>query len=334
MRDESISPYAPIRLRSSPWWRWMENSWLIDPEGRVDPSFVPRITSEVLRPMIEQLTPRVSSGCTIVDSEMSSRAASLSASILELHHWVEITQHFKHCGQVIFDLDEEAVTALLKPIDIHNLNFDELLSSSHTFFVRLGKHDALRIDDSPLYVDGIFVSRAPWWGSWNAARDQPDWLRFAITTVDEEGRSPSLSPGFFADLLPSEQLLAVPEAITAALNRRKKEVRARNDLIASAQQPESAVMDCWQEVVEQSMKILERCAPLIVNTLPQLRQPQLSARIMVPGRDTPEALARAVMTARTGRRVQLRKQMIEEGYPYVVPVHASDLVVDAMHTAT
>ena len=313
---EKQSPYAPIRFRGHFWCKYALSA---AKEGHI--SADGRISGD-LQNMIDKylVTAYITEFYDVVKSKSdASHLVNIQAAKIELlRHWVPIAAQYEQCGRQIFDLDDKLVQ-LLTHTDLGECSLEGLNFPYDTFFVRFGRQEHVKIPfegEQFEYLDGAFIARTPYDG------DGSFRLKIGFTTCKIDGSGVTL-PGYFIDILPSEQKLHAAASIEAAITRRLLELADTDDASAS----EKSFNSYRRAEVNDSATLLRAGSTLLVNALFYLESVREKQPEPEPGRDTPpEQVTKWVQTT-PAKRYKQKSVLFASGYT-VVRLMGRELVSD------
>jgi len=307
MDRSEYSPYAPIRMRTHPYWqvaRGLARDGNVTADGRIDVGLYDFVDAVLIHPMIQSLAGAASSGEI---NGVDGAVGGIAAKVLVQKNWVPLIGQFEACGRQIFDLHDHLADMLLHT-DVKDVTLENLHVPYAAFYVRLGIQETVRLpfgQDQFEYVDGAFVALAPW--------DEHGNLRMKVgfSTVHADGRGVGY-PGPFFDLLPDELRLPVPDAIDAALRRRLLEQSE-----APGDDPfTTALKSHLRAEIEDSAELMHHCAALLFNALFYLESIEHHLPEPSPGRDTPPKQV-ALWLGQPSRRHKLKSSLTADGYAVV-----------------
>ena len=311
--QELSSPYAPIRLQNTLWWRYAQavthDHW-VTPQGEIGAGLPERIMHELVTPYIQSFAESVQG-----HPEAGAVLGQFIADMFSTRHWVPLIGQYLGNGKEIFDLTDPLVESLAHT-DVKDAALGGLQLPYEAFYIRFGKQQDMRLpfqdgpdDPDPWeYFDGAFVARAKW-------PDPPlgrHRLIFGLTTIRGNGVGRQ-APGYIFDFQPHELELPALEAIEASLARRTTEIAknavggSHNDVVLASHH---------QARYEESASLLRQVMPLVLNGLFYLES--LEGRFSVqPGRDAPtEWVARWENSSPTHHQ-KLKSRLASEGYAVV-----------------
>lgn len=307
--DEEWSPYAPIRMRTTPAWEFAREAaktgW-VAPNGMVAANFYEHLHHGLIDPMLQVVFHQSKFG--ELQGMSGSALGTMIAKITSYEQWVPLIAQFESNGRQIFDLHDR-LTELLVHTDVGEATLADLHTPYDAFFVRFGRQEQVKLEfdeGTYEYVDGAFVAVAPWNEHGPGRR-----LKVGFATVHKDGRQVGY-PGLFFDILPEELLMPVPEAIESSLRRRlAKQADAPGDDANTL-----AFKSHVRAEIEDSAVLMRHCAALLFNALFYLESIEHHLPSPSPGRDTPPVLVAKWMSAPT-KRHKLQSALTADGYAVV-----------------
>lgn len=305
IKDDELSPYAPIRQRGLLWWKYAKlagKDGCITANGMISDELLQMIQSYLIPLYLTQFH------ATTKSLPNASHLIGTQAAKVEMfRHLVPIAAQYELCGRQIFDLDDNLVE-MLRETALGECTLEGINLPYDAFYVRFGKQDDIKInfeDDEFEYLDGAFVARTPY-------DNETFRLKFGFTTVKSNGRGVML-PGYFIDILPSEQKLLVNDAVEAALARRLAEYEDNEN-----DSEQERAMNSYRRVeINDGITLLRDGANLLVNALfylESIRDHQISQQ---PGRDTPPELVAKWFQTTPSKRHKQQSSLTADGYAVV-----------------
>lgn len=268
---DSMSIYAPIRLRSTPQWQYSlgaAKQGMITADGMIAKNLPNFIHDELVLPCVRLFV----EACDTKE-QAGEMLPIYYAKIVNLRHWVPIIGQYELCGRQIFDLEPRLIE-MFSNTDVGEATLEKIHFPYECFYVRFGKQEQIKLpyEDEFEYLEGAFVARA------NMGNGESR-LRFGFTTVLENGDGLT-TPGYYIDLMPDEQKMEITKAIDSALARKERE------LIGNAEE-DKAICEARVEHLKESVALLKGASSLIINTLFYLENIKDCLPPKKAGRDTP-----------------------------------------------
>lgn len=313
---ELCSPYAPIRLRSTPWWLYakaMANQHWVTAQGEIETRLPERIMTELINPYIEAFANTLQG-----EPHAGAILGHFVADMYSTRHWVPLIGQYLGNGNQIFDLADPLVESL-NHTDVKDATLEGLQLPYEAFYMRFGKQPSMRLpfrtepdaqdeSDPWEYFDGAFVARTRW-------PDPPlgrHRIVFGLTTVLGNGVGRQV-PGLIFDFQPEELLLPALEAIEVSLKRRVSEI------IKSAEGGSAntvAIAGYQRARYEESADLMRQAMPLVLNGLFYLEslEGKFDTR---PGRDASSEWTVRWANSPPAKRHKLQSRLTSEGYTVV-----------------
>jgi hypothetical protein len=301
-----FSPYAPIRLRDSVWWRFAKqsaNQGFIRADGAIAGNLPDYIMNDLVGPMMR----RTVEATRAVGGDEGFFGQAM-AKYMTLRHWVPIVGQYELNGRQIFDLDDQVVQMLSKT-DVSDCTLEDWHPPYDAFFLRFGKqeHTSLEFDvDNTEHLDGAFVAVTPW-DATGARR-----IKFGLTTVKSDG-SGVMMPGYFLDFTPEDAKLPVPEALQSALRRKFNDLKDE----PGESRNSAALNEIRRSEYEEGATLMRQALDLIVNALFYIESLGDESKKLQPGRDVPPELHTQWSQRDVERRRKISQKIVSEGYAMV-----------------
>lgn len=307
-KSSYMSPYAPIRYRDSPWWKYAANaskSGFITANGSVHSGLPGMIMSQLIVPTV-----KISADYFQNDTETAQAYTQFIAGLMEYRHWVPLVGQYELNGRQIFDLNDTLVE-MLAQTDIGECTLQGWNPPYDAFFVRFGPQANIKLpfDNDFEYLDGAFVAVTPW----DATDPEQRRIKFGFTMVHKNGSGVAM-PGWFMDLNPAEQAMPVISGFEAAIRRRIASFADGNDSENS-----KALSACRAAMLEESVDLIRQAVHLVVNAMfyiESLGRSKASEKVE-PGRDTPVDKLVAWHQSAPQKRAKLKSRLTADGYVLV-----------------
>lgn len=305
--SEEFSPYAPIRWRNTPWWKFavsLSKTGMVHASGRFAADTPNYIMEHFVQPSL-----RAAGIAMAGDSERGSALAALAAKLFEQRHWAPLVCQYELNGRQIFDLGD-SLSEMLLQTDLGDCTLADLQLPYECFYLRFGKQESIKSEweDDYEYADGAFIARTPWSDEDEALR----WrIKVGLSMVKKDGHG-VMNAGYYVDLTPSEAEMPVMQGVESAMARRKLAM-----LEGTSQNTpgyEFAQFRIYE--VEEGARLGRLALPLIVNALFYLNSLK-SIPDPSPGRDTSSDLATRWAQAKPEKRAKLRSTLTADGYAVV-----------------
>ena len=309
LASDSASPYSPIRQRSTRWWDYAMRAakhQAVTLDGRIAASLPMRIEQDLVLNYVRDFH------ALMKDSPNLGELMCINyAKVSVFRHWVPLIAQYELAGRQIFDL-HDALADMLTHTDLGECTLEGWNPPYEAFYVRFGKQDSMSLpfeDNQREYLDGAFVARTPYEGGGHR-------LKFGFTTVHEDGSGVQL-PGYFVDLIPSEQRMTLPDAIEASLARRLAMYDAE-DNSPDADKETAAINSYRRAEARESIELLKAGATLLVNSLFYLENLGSTALPEPgPGRDTPSDRVVLWHQVASPKRHKQKASLTSDGYAIV-----------------
>jgi len=311
------SPYAPIRLRDTFWWKFgqrIADEKRIFAEGYRHAGLEDYIGEKLILPMMQYVQRARFKDQN--DQEFTGAVVDQGRALAlvlaqEMNYWVPMAALYELNGRQIFDLGDE-LSEMLAHTDFGDTTLDKWQAPYTAFYVRFGLHEHIKLRNEAgelEYVDGAFIAKVPR----SVDPDTEYTIQIALTTVSTDARADAI-PGYFFDISPAEQQMPVREGLDQAL------ARNINDLVVArdhAEHPEmEGLFTQYIALMEDCRIYMQSAAELIVNALFYLESVG-SRRPPTSGRDTPPELEAQWMQATPEKKRKLRSRLTREGYAVV-----------------